>query len=62
MTRTYLLAGTAGGRITTGRYLQYAEQVPHNALLVSMLQAFGMPDTSFGDAAPDSGPLPGLLG
>jgi len=58
----YLLAGSGGGVLPTGRFLQFPQQVPHNALLVSLLQAFGMPDTSFGDAEPDSGPLPGLLG
>ena len=58
----YLLAGSGGGVIETGRYIELAQQVPHNALLVSILQAMGLPDESFGDAAPDSGALPGLLG
>lgn len=58
----YLLAGSGAGALETGRYLQMPQQIPHNALLVSLLQAFGLPDTSFGDAEPDSGPLPGLLG
>lgn len=58
----YLLAGSGAGALPTGRYLQMPQQIPHNALLVSLLQAFGLPDTSFGDAEPDSGPLPGLLG
>jgi len=58
----YLLAGSGAGALATGRYLQMPQQIPHNALLVSLLQAFGLSDTSFGDAEPDSGPLPGLLG
>ncbi|HWB79574.1 MAG TPA: DUF1552 domain-containing protein [Nannocystaceae bacterium] len=58
----YLLAGSGGGVLPTGRYLQLPTQTPHNALLVSLLQAFGLPDTSFGDAEPNSGALPGLLG
>jgi hypothetical protein len=58
----YLLAGSGGGVIPTGRFLRFDPQVPHNALLVSILQAMGLPDTSFGDAEPDSGPLPGLFG
>jgi hypothetical protein len=58
----YLLAGSGAGALPTGRYLQMPQQIPHNALLVSLLQAFGLPDTSFGDAEPESGPLPGLLG
>ncbi len=57
----YLLAGSGGGRIETGRFLDLGQQVPHNALLVSILQAMGLPDQSFGDAEPDTGPVPGLL-
>jgi hypothetical protein len=57
----YLLAGTGGGRIETGRFLDLGVQVPHNALLVSILQAMGLDDQGFGDAEPDSGPVPGLL-
>lgn len=57
----YLLAGSGGGVIETGRYLELPEQTPHNALLVSILQAMGLADDTFGDAAPGIGPLPGLV-
>jgi hypothetical protein len=63
----YVLAGKCGGALTTGRYLDFlGTQTPafgvgqaHNRLLVSILNMFGQPDTTFG--LPDfRGPLPGL--
>ena len=44
-----VLAGHAGGQITTGRYLQVEEQ-PMANLFVSMLNHFGTPSKSFGDS------------
>lgn len=48
-----ILAGHAGGRIATGRYLQVAEQ-PMSNLFVTMLNVFGTPTKSFGDSDSDS--------
>jgi hypothetical protein len=55
----FILAGGTGGAIRTGRYLKYGG-VPHNNLLVSLLNAFGITDTSFGNPKFCTGPLPGL--
>ncbi len=56
----YVLAGSAAGALTTGRYLEYAGDVPHNDLLVSILGLFGLPDTTFGRPEWCNGPLVGL--
>lgn len=55
----FLLAGSAGGRLTTGRYLRY-DHKPHNDLLVSIAQVFGMEESRFGNPYFCTGPLPGL--
>jgi hypothetical protein len=56
----YVLAGSAGGALRTGRYLVYEGDRPHNDLLVSLLNVLGVPDESFGLAEWCSGPLPGF--
>lgn len=43
----FMLLGSAGGRLRTGRYLQLGAQ-PHNRLLVSLLNTMGVDATSFG--------------
>jgi hypothetical protein len=59
----YVLAGRAGGGLRTGRFLSFAggATVPHNNLLVSLLNAMGMPDTTFGKPEWCQGPLSGLV-
>jgi hypothetical protein len=58
----YVLAGNAGGALRTGRVLNYEGQgLPHNNLLVSILNAMGVPDATFGKADWCTGPLTGLL-
>jgi hypothetical protein len=57
----YVLAGSAGGALRTGRFLSYAGDVPHNNLLVSILNTLGIPDTTFGRSEWCTGPLPGFL-
>jgi Protein of unknown function (DUF1552) len=57
----YVLAGSAGGALKTGRLLQYPGDVPHNNLLVSLLQIMGLPDTTFGKPEWCTGPLSGLV-
>jgi hypothetical protein len=58
-----LLIGGANGYFRTGRYLQISAPdggtAAHNHLLVSILNAFGLPDQSFGTSK-YSGPLAGL--
>ncbi len=56
----YVLAGSAGGHFKTGRYLSYPNQMPHNNLLVSLIQSMGIEDTTFGKPDWCTGPLPGL--
>lgn len=51
----FLLAG--GGGLRTGRWLKY-NGLPHNHLLVSLLNLFGDPRTTFGDERFGTGPLP----
>lgn len=55
----FLLAGGAGGYFDMGRYLQF-DGVPHNQLLVSILNAMGVDTTCHGNAEFCSGPLAGL--
>lgn len=66
-----LLFGQAGGALRTGRYLSFpvtgepqatSGGVHHNRLFVSILNALGIPDQTFGDPRAQQGPLPGLLG
>jgi hypothetical protein len=52
-----LLAGSAGGRFKPGQHIVYDEERSVGSLFVSILQAFGLEQSSFGDA---QGPLPGL--
>jgi hypothetical protein len=54
-----VMAG-GGGHFRMGRYLQYPKGTPHNNLLVSVLNAMGLPDQTFGDAQFCTGPLPRL--
>jgi hypothetical protein len=55
----FFLVGSAGGYFKTGRYLTFDSKY-HNDLLVSVLNAMGAPDTTFGKAELCTGPLPGL--
>jgi hypothetical protein len=51
-----VLAGQAGGNWRTGRAID-AAGASHNQVLVSILQAFGLSNNSFGDAALGTGPI-----
>jgi hypothetical protein len=58
----YVLAGSAGGALRTGRFVRYDGQgLPHNNLLVSILNAMDVPDRTFGKPDWCTGPLTGLL-
>ncbi|MES2745272.1 MAG: DUF1552 domain-containing protein [Bdellovibrionota bacterium] len=54
-----ILAGQAGGYFPTGTCLDL-KGYNHNQLLVTILQAFGGKDTTFGNAALGQGPIPAL--
>ena len=55
----YVLAGSAGGAISTGRYLDFSSaRKDNNQLLVSIAHAMGAADlNSFGDPSGATGPL-----
>jgi hypothetical protein len=55
----WVLIGSLGGYFRTGRVVSFPGQ-PHNDLLTSIGQAFGLPLTGFGAPAFSKGPLPGL--
>jgi hypothetical protein len=56
----WLLAGGAGGRLKTGRFLQFKDK-PHNDLLVAVCNAMGFDDVkTFGIPGVCTGPLAGL--
>ena len=58
----FLVAGGTWA-FRTGRYVQYTDpnKNSHGDLLVSLLNAMGVPDTTFGDPRYSTGPLPGLV-
>jgi hypothetical protein len=45
-----ILAGGAGGKINTGRYIPCRKDTPLCNLYVSMLEKMGTPVESFGDS------------
>jgi hypothetical protein len=55
----FVLAGGAGGALQTGRFLQF-NKVPHNNLLVSLINLMGGAATTFGNPAYCTGPLAGI--
>ncbi len=57
----YVLMGGCGGAIKTGRYLSGLSR-NHNDLFVSLQNAMGVADSTFGDPSFCKGPLPGLVG
>jgi hypothetical protein len=58
----YVFAGGAGGKIKTGRFVDYGTtRHDNNRMLVSIAQIMGAEDlTSFGDASGQTGTLPSL--
>jgi hypothetical protein len=52
----FVLAGRAGGALTTGRFLQYDDD-SHSNLLVSLCQLMGVETETFGNPAYCTGPL-----
>ncbi|GAB5403210.1 MAG: DUF1552 domain-containing protein [Aureliella sp.] len=45
-----LLAGRGGGRVTSGLHTRYEHETPLNNLYLAMLDAVGVPTSSFGDS------------
>jgi hypothetical protein len=62
-TMPYVLAGGAGGKIRSGRVIDYGtRQKDNNQLLVSIANIMGAEDlTQFGDPSGATGPLPSFL-
>jgi hypothetical protein len=52
----FVLAGKAGGALSTGRFLQYKDD-PHSNLLVSLCNMMGVDTQTFGNPAYCKGPL-----
>lgn len=44
-----IIAGRAGGKINPGRHVRYPKDTPYSNVFVSMLNALGLPNTSFGN-------------
>jgi hypothetical protein len=55
-----VLAGNANGQFKTGRYLKLQNQ--SNDLLVSIMNAMGVRESTFGEPAFCKGPLAALVG
>ncbi|MCX4245306.1 DUF1552 domain-containing protein [Paraliomyxa miuraensis] len=58
----YVMAGSAGGFFSTGRYVIQDKAAAHNQLFVSLQNAMGIEDDEFGNTAYGKGELPGLRG
>lgn len=57
----FITAGSCGGALKTGQFLQLTGERPHNDLLVALLNAMGIEATTFGDPAYCNGPLSEIL-
>jgi hypothetical protein len=55
----FVIAGSGGDTFRLGRYLKLGAQ-PHHKLLVSLLNSYGIADTTIGDAKYGTGGLTGL--
>ncbi|MEM1348028.1 MAG: DUF1552 domain-containing protein [Myxococcota bacterium] len=56
-----LFAGSAGGMMETGRYVQYSTPRSMNDVYIAVLKMFGIDEDSFGDARFVGGMAPGLV-
>src|SRR5262249_29186969 len=58
----FLTIGNAGGAIKTGQSITMPTGTPHNSLLITLLNAMGIPDTTFGNPKHcTKGPITGFL-
>lgn len=60
MDAPFVLAGSAGGYFKTNQLLNFEGDVPHNNLLVSLLNSMGIETNTFGMPEYCTGPLTGL--
>jgi len=62
MNDPFVVAGSGGGYFKTGQFISYpdAPEKPHSSLLVSVLNAMGLEDTTFGDPNYATGDIPEL--
>jgi hypothetical protein len=58
--KPYLIAGRGGGAIRPGRWMAVSGEVPHGNLLVTLMNAMGLPATTFGHPDHCTGALAGL--
>jgi hypothetical protein len=56
----WVIAGSGGGALRTGRTLKFPDGTPHNKLHVSLLNAFGIETDRFGNPNYGTGQLAGL--
>lgn len=56
----FVLGGSAGGALRTGRSISYSRR-PHNDLWVTILRAFGIGDSTFGDTRFNTGAMSEIL-
>ncbi|MEP6654172.1 MAG: hypothetical protein ABJA82_12485 [Myxococcales bacterium] len=61
MAMPFRLAGRAAGKLRTGRFLKFTGSVPHNNLLVSILNLMDVPATTSGNPQNCTGSLAGLV-
>ena len=59
--QNFLVAGSCGGALKTNQFLHYNGDRPHNDLLVSLLNAYGIEVDTFGDPESCTGPLSEIL-
>jgi len=56
-----LFAGSAGGMMQTGRYIQYSDPRSMSDVYIAMLKMFGIDEDTFGDSRFVGGMAPGLV-
>ena len=56
----FVLAGSASGKLRSGQYFRYSG-IPHNQLLLSIIQSFGIEMNEFGASHLNNGILAELL-
>jgi hypothetical protein len=61
MDQFFLVGGGCGGALKMGQHLDYALERGHNDLLLSLLHAFGIEASTFGDEESCTGPLTELM-
>ncbi len=57
----FVIAGSCGGALKTGAFIDIPEQRAHNDLLLTLLHAMGIEATTFGDPELITGPVSQLL-